>query len=157
MDYLAYATPVAEPEDLRPIPHPRIGYVGRIKHQLDWDLLITLAQRHPEWSFVLIGPQDGLGQSTSLIETLSHMPNVYFLGHKPVTALPAYTQHLDVCLLCYKVDDYTKFIFPLKLHEYLASGKPVVGSPIRSLQNFTHVITLARTASRMVAGYQRRS
>jgi glycosyltransferase involved in cell wall biosynthesis len=81
-----------------------------------------------------------------LIETLSRMPNVYFLGYKSVTTLPAYTQHLDVCLLCYKVDDYTKFIFPLKLHEYLASGNPIVGSPIRSLQNFTHVITLAQTA-----------
>jgi glycosyltransferase involved in cell wall biosynthesis len=146
VDYLAYATLVAEPEDLKPIPHPRIGYVGRVKQQLDLDLLITLAQWHPEWSFVLIGPQESLGQATSLIETLSQMPNVYFLGHKQVTVLPAYTQHLDVCLLCYKVNDYTKFIFPLKLHEYLASGNPIVGSPIRSLQNFTHVITLAHTA-----------
>jgi glycosyltransferase involved in cell wall biosynthesis len=146
VDYLAYATPVAEPEDLKPIPHPRIGYVGRVKQQLDLALLITLAQWHPEWSFVLVGPQESLGQATSLIETLSRMPNVYFLGHKSVTTLPAYTQHLDVCLLCYKVDDYTKFIFPLKLHEYLASGNPTVGSPIRSLQNFTHVITLAQTA-----------
>jgi glycosyltransferase involved in cell wall biosynthesis len=146
VDYLAYATPVAEPEDLKPILHPRIGYVGRIKQQLDLALLITLAQWHPEWSFVFVGPQESIAQAASLIETLSQMPNVYFLGSKPVTALPAYTQHLDVCLLCYKVDDYTKFIFPLKLHEYLASGNPIVGSPIRSLQNFTHVITLAQTA-----------
>jgi glycosyltransferase involved in cell wall biosynthesis len=59
--------------------------------------------------------------------------------------LPAYTQHLDVCMLCYEVNGYTKFIYPLKLHEYLASGRPVVGSPIRSLQDFAHIIRLAHT------------
>jgi glycosyltransferase involved in cell wall biosynthesis len=50
-----------------------------------------------------------------------------------------------VCLLCYKINGYTKFIYPLKLHEYLASGRPVVGSPIRSLLEFSDVIALART------------
>jgi glycosyltransferase involved in cell wall biosynthesis len=73
------------------------------------------------------------------------MSNVYFLGGKPVNALPAYVEHLDVCMLCYEVNDYTQFIYPMKLHEYLASGRPVVGSPIRSLQDFAHIIRLART------------
>jgi glycosyltransferase involved in cell wall biosynthesis len=73
------------------------------------------------------------------------MPNVHLLGPKPVSALPAYVQHLDVCLLCYGMDDYTKYIYPMKLHEYLATGRPVVGMPIRSLQRFDDVIALART------------
>jgi glycosyltransferase involved in cell wall biosynthesis len=145
VNYRAYATPLSEPIDLKPIPHPRVGYVGIIKTQLDLTLLSALAQRHPEWSFVLVGPRGNLGGQRELIHKLSSMPNVHLLGGKPVSALPAYTQHLDVCLLCYKVNDYTKFIYPLKLHEYLASGRPVVGSPIHSLQEFAHIIRLART------------
>jgi glycosyltransferase involved in cell wall biosynthesis len=145
VNYRAYATPLGEPIDLKPIPHPRVGYVGIIKTQLDLTLLSALAQRHPEWSFVLVGPRGNLGGQSELIHKLSSMPNVHLLGGKPVSALPAYTQHLDVCLLCYKVNDYTKFIYPLKLHEYLASGRPVAGSPIRSLQEFAHIIRLART------------
>jgi hypothetical protein len=94
---------------------------------------------------VLVGPQESLGDRAVLIQQLAHMPNVYHLGGKAASVLPAYTQHLDVCLLCYEVNDYTKFIYPLKLHEYLASGRPVVGSPIRSLQDFAHIIKLART------------
>ena len=145
VDYHAYATPHDEPADLKPIPHPRIGYVGRIKTQLNLSLLSALAQRHREWSFVFVGPQIGLDGHATLLQKLSHMPNVYFLGSKLVRMLPAYTQHLDVCMLCYEMNDYTKFIYPLKLHEYLASGRPVVGSPIRSLLEFAQIIRLART------------
>jgi glycosyltransferase involved in cell wall biosynthesis len=63
-----------------------------------------------------------------------------------VNALPAYTQHLDVCVMCYERNDYTKFIYPLKLHEYLAAGRPVVGSRISSLEEFQGTIALAESA-----------
>jgi glycosyltransferase involved in cell wall biosynthesis len=145
VDYQAYATPRSEPPDLNPIPHPRMGYVGIIKQQLDLPLLAALAERHRQWSFVLVGPTRHRGELVPLIQRLSQMPNVYFLGAKPVEALPAYVQHMDVCMLCYAVNDYTKFIYPLKLHEYLAGGRPVVGSPIRSLEEFSRTIRLART------------
>jgi hypothetical protein len=52
---------------------------------------------------------------------------------------------MDVCLLPYKANDYTKYIYPLKLNEYLAGGKPIVGTAIRSLLDFAHVIKLAST------------
>ena len=145
VDYGAYATPHAEPSDLAAIPHPRIGYVGRIKAQLDLRLLTDLALRHRDWSFVFVGPTGSLGEDAPLVEALSRLVNVHFLGARPVHELPAYTQHLDVCMLCYVVDDYTKFIYPLKLHEYLASGRPVVGAPIRSLQEFADVVRIGRT------------
>jgi hypothetical protein len=48
-------------------------------------------------------------------------------------------------MLCYRINEYTKFIYPLKLHEYLASGRPVVGTPIDALQPFVDVVQLART------------
>ena len=37
-------------------------------------------------------------------------------------------------------------IYPLKLHEYLAAGRPVVGSPISSLEEFRGTIALAESA-----------
>jgi glycosyltransferase involved in cell wall biosynthesis len=145
VDYRAYSTSHPEPEDLARVPHPRIGYVGRLKEQLDWSLLVNLAERHRQWSFVMVGPHQNFNRQLSLLQKFSDLPNVYFLGAKPVGALPAYSRHLDVCMLCYALTDYTKFIYPLKLHEYLATGRPVVGSPIRSLQEFSHVVKLAQT------------
>ena len=78
-------------------------------------------------------------------QELIGLPNVYYLGSKSHRDLPGYVQHMDVCLLCYLRDGYTKFIYPLKLHECLAAGRPVVGSAIRSLEKFEGVIKLART------------
>lgn len=145
VDYTAYATPAAEPPDLAGIPHPRIGYVGVIKDQLDAGLLLELARGHPQWSLVMVGPIRAGSAQEHLYAALHQLPNAHFLGGKPVPELPAYMQHLDVCLLCYVDSGYTKFIYPMKLHEYLATGRPVVGTPIRSLQDFGHVVRLART------------
>jgi glycosyltransferase involved in cell wall biosynthesis len=156
VDYDAFATPFPEPRDLAALPHPRIGYVGRVKPQLDLALVKALVGRHPAWSFVFVGPVENLREQTSLLRELSAAPNVFLLGSKTVGELPAYAQHLDVCMLCYRINEYTKFIYPLKLHEYLASGRPVVGTPIDALQPFVDVVQLARTsdewsAARMAA------
>jgi glycosyltransferase involved in cell wall biosynthesis len=145
VNYPAFATPQAEPADLARIPHPRLGYVGIIKTQLDFRVLLDLASRHVEWSFVFVGPRGKLGTDTPLVDQLSELQNVHFLGHKPIEVACAYPQHMDVCLLPYKANDYTKYIYPLKLNEYLAGGKPIVGTSIRSLLDFAHVIKLVGT------------
>jgi hypothetical protein len=43
----------------------------------------------------------------------------------------------------YRTNDYTRYIYPLKLHEYLATGLPTIGTSIRSLERFADVVTLA--------------
>lgn len=145
VNYRAFATPQAEPVDLARIPHPRIGYVGIIKTQLDFQLLFELASCHVDWSFVFVGPKGKLGADAQRVNRLSELQNVHFLGHKPIEVACAYPQHMDVCLLPYKADDYTKYIYPLKLNEYLAGGKPIVGTSIRSLLDFANVVKLAST------------
>ena len=143
VDYALYSTPVPEPADIARIPHPRIGYTGTLKVQLDWRLLGDLARRHTDWSFVFVGPKVLSAEAATVVEEMERMPNVHLLGHKTVKDLAAYPQHFDVCTMPYLVDGYTNNIYPLKLHEYLASGKPVVGAPIRSLRDFDKVLTLA--------------
>ncbi len=145
VDYKAFSTPAPEPADLAVIPRPRIGYVGVIKTQLDIDLLYELAQRHPKWSLVLVGPVGYLGSRADDYSRLCALPNLHPLGPKPLQQLPAYMQHMDVCMLCYRLDDYTKYIYPLKLHEYLASGRPIVGSAIPALDEFRDVVSIANT------------
>ena len=146
VDYAAFATPSPEPADLAGIPHPRIGYAGWLKRQLDWTLLRTLAERHPTWSFVFVGPRKAHVEIDEPMRALERLPNVHFLGRKSVAALAHYPQHFDVCVMPYALDGYTRYIYPLKLHEYLASGRPVVGSPVPALEMFADVVALPRDA-----------
>jgi glycosyltransferase involved in cell wall biosynthesis len=151
VDYAAFATPAAEPADLASIPHPRIGYVGRIKSQMDWKTLIGIARERPDWSLVLVGPLGHIGRFAGERTELFGLPNVHYLGNRSVGEVPAYIQHMDVCLLCYALTDYTRYIFPLKLHEYLATGCPVVGSDIRTLRDFASTVRIARNVDEWCA------
>jgi glycosyltransferase involved in cell wall biosynthesis len=143
VDYDWFAEPCEEPLDLTGIPHPRVGYCGYVKRQLDWDLIQGLIARHEEWSWIFVGKTSPHPELTPILESLQARPNVHFLGTKSTRELACYPQHFDACIMPYKVDGYTQYIFPLKLHEYLASGRPTVGAPIRTLQDFESVIELA--------------
>jgi len=146
VDYTLYSTPVPEPHDIAQIPHPRIGYTGHLKTQLDWRLLRELAVRHPNWSFVFVGSRLFLtGEDRLILDEMAQLKNVHLLGGKTVKELAAYPQHFDACIMPYVINGYTQNIYPLKLHEYLASGRPVIGSPIRSLKDFSEVVALAST------------
>jgi len=45
----------------------------------------------------------------------------------------------------YRQTNYTRYIYPLKLHEYLACGKPVVATPLENLREFADVLRFAET------------
>lgn len=145
VDYVSFSTPRAEPADLADIPHPRVGYAGVIKTQMDLDLMYELATRRPQASFVFVGPVGFLGPKVEAWERLKALPNVHVRGLRTVDQLPAYTQHFDVCVMCYEVTDYTNKIFPLKLNEYLATGRPVITSGIDAVLPFHNVVQIAST------------
>ena len=49
------------------------------------------------------------------MEQMSRRPNVYFLGGKPTEQLGGHAQHFDACIMPYLLNDYTKYVYPLKL------------------------------------------
>lgn len=140
--YAAYSADSPEPADIASIPRPRIGYTGVIKRHLDWPLLMRLPVVRPDWFFVFVGPIEEHLETQGAVQELARHPNVHFLGFKSQQHLAAYPRRFDVCVMPYRVNDYTKYIYPLKLHEYLASGRPVVSAQIRSVEAFGDVVTL---------------
>jgi UDP-galactopyranose mutase len=155
VDFAAYSSPADEPPDLAAIARPRIGYAGWLKPQLDWELLIALARAHPEWSFVFVGPQARKPEVEDAVAQLKAAGNVHFLGSKPTSMLHAYTRNFDVCLMPYATNWYTRFIYPVKVHEYLATGNAVVATALPNLREFSDVVAFARSPSEWSAAIAR--
>jgi glycosyltransferase involved in cell wall biosynthesis len=146
--YRALDPHLALPADVREIPHPRIGFIGFMGFQVDVDLLLGIARARPDWHLVLIGP-DQLG-GDARCRALREMSNVHMLGRKALEDLPAYSKSCDVALLPYDLSTHMATSYPLKLHEYLAAGKPVVTVPMRELWPFEDVVYLADSADAFV-------
>lgn len=151
VSYSWFATPVPEPDDMAKIPHPRIGYVGFLKRQLNWELLRTLPAHHPEWSFVFVGGVVEHPEIIPILREMSERKNVFFLGSKHAQLAAKYPQHFDVCIMPYAMNDYTKYIYPLKLHEYLATGRPIVSMPLPAVKAFSQYVALAETEEEWLA------
>lgn len=141
------------PTDLNAIPEPRLVYAGLIGVRLDLTLLVTVARRYPDWSFVFIGQVDDRGCKDELAD-LQALPNVHFLGMKPAPVVPHYLLACQVCLLPYRRSEESRHIDPIKLYEGLASGKPIVSTPIPAVLPYRDLIWLASDDSEFEAALQ---
>ena len=99
-------------------------YTGNISQsRMDFALLQKIAQQHPNKQLVCIGPVDSPEHTKY---GLDKMPNVTFLPPKTIEQLPAYLQYAQCCIIPFLANELTQSIYPLKINEYLAAGKPVV-------------------------------
>jgi len=130
------------PDDLKAITPPIVGFYGNLDScRFDVPLVVGLARRRPEWSFVLIGPfWQGFDPAP-----LRAVPNIHCLGPRPLAALPAYVKGFDVSWIPYAINGFTRSITPLKLMEYLATGKPVVSSALPAAEGHADVLRVARS------------
>ena len=142
VDYRHFAQPPQPPPaDMASLPSPRIGYAGAINEKLDLALLTSLARARPHWSLILVGPV--LFKRPEALAGLHALPNVHFLGRKSLDELPAYMHSFDVCLMPYAHNLWTANINPLKLYEYLATGRPIVSTNIPAVRDFRDVVRIA--------------
>jgi glycosyltransferase involved in cell wall biosynthesis len=121
------------PDDMKNIGSPVIGYVGAIiADRLDIKIIETIAKANTKWNVVLVGPEDDTFKNS----ILHQMPNVHFLGRKPIEELPRYVSSFDVCINPQLINSITIGNYPLKVDEYLAMGKPVVASTTKTMELF---------------------
>lgn len=114
--------------DLDKIPYPRIGFCGVIDERMDLELLGEIAEKKPEWHFVMIGPVVKIDPAS-----LPKHLNIHYLGQKSYQDLPGYISSWSVAIMPFAINQSTRFISPTKTPEYLAAGKPVVSTPIHDV------------------------
>ena len=127
------------PTDVASLTRPLLGFYGTLQDWVDFRLIRYLAERHPEWSIVLIGPV------LTDVSSLSGLGNVHLLGRKPQAVLPNYCKAFSVGIIPYQVDDRTLHVNPLKLREYLSAGLPVVSTPLPEVEDYRRYCAIAHT------------
>ncbi|HEY0587812.1 MAG TPA: FAD-dependent oxidoreductase [Pseudoduganella sp.] len=111
------------------IPQPRLGFYGVIDERFDAELIADIADAHPEWQVVLVGPVIKIDPAV-----LPQRENVHYLGQQSYDALPHFLAGWDVCLLPFALNEATRFISPTKVLEYMAAELPIVSTAIRDVE-----------------------
>lgn len=123
-----------------------LGYFGVVDERLDYELIGKLARANPNWHVVIIGPSCKVDPAT-----FPQAPNLHWLGRREYSQLPAYTKGFDVCLMPFAMNEATEFINPTKALEYMATGRPIVSTPVPDVvSNFGTVVKIAREHSAFI-------
>lgn len=85
--------------------------------------------------FMIVGDGYRLGELKRLAESLGVSGNFIFTGSVPHYKVPYYISEADVCVACFDENDITMCKSPLKIVEYLASGKAIVASRVGEVRN----------------------
>ncbi|MEM4247744.1 MAG: glycosyltransferase, partial [Candidatus Nanoarchaeia archaeon] len=108
-----------------------VGFAGHIYPGRGMEIIAKLAENMPDIAFHIIG---GANQDISYWKhKCSTLKNIFFYGFVPPSKVPAYLKSVDVLLAPYqrKVStvagiDSSNRMSPLKIFEYMASGKPFI-------------------------------
>ena len=115
-----------------------IGYYGCLAKWFDYNLVIEVAKRKPEWYFVLVGYCfDG----TADILKNARLPNIIHIPAQPYKLLPSFISAVDIQCIPFLINDITLSTSPVKLFEYMASGKPILTSEMPECLNYRTVAT----------------
>ncbi|MDQ3918449.1 MAG: glycosyltransferase [Acidobacteriota bacterium] len=122
------------------LPRPRLGYFGAIEPWLiDQEIVRRAARERPHWQWVFIG-------NKSRGVEIEALPNAHFLPPVAYEELPRYAAGFDVCVLPWETERaFTSYGSAIKVREYLATGKPVVISPLPEYEPMRDVLRIARS------------
>lgn len=139
-------TPV--PDDIAVLPRPILLYYGVLDERIAWGHLAAVADAHPEWSVVLVGP---LAEKKITQGELLRRPNLHYTGQRAYDDLPGYLKGCDVALVPFALSDATRSLSPTKTLEYFAARKPVVSTPIQDIvDHYADAAHIAHTSNEFV-------
>ncbi|AVX19940.1 Glycosyltransferase involved in cell wall bisynthesis [Carboxydocella sporoproducens DSM 16521] len=114
-----------------------IGYVGSFNQALDIDLIKYLANKRKCYNFYLVGV------GSKIKEYFKEFDNVLCFDHVDYTEIGYYIRNFSVCIIPYKINEFTQGVFPTKFLEYLSYFKPIVSTFLPDLIDYCDVVSIA--------------
>ncbi len=123
--------------ELDGLPRPLVGFWGAVDRRMDTAFVERLAGDLREGTILLIGPSDGHDPA------LDRLDRVRRLGAVPFARLPVLAAELAVLVMPYADLPVTRAMQPLKLKEYLATGKAAVVRDLPATRPWSDCLDLA--------------
>jgi len=139
-------TPV--PSAARDLGGPVIGFHGSLHEWIDIPLIAWLAGARPDWRFLLVG------HAAADVAALRGLDNIVMVGAQPYDTLPQWAKAYDVAMIPYRSTRQVANANPLKLREYLATGKPVVSTRNPEIEKFAHLVRIADDRAAFLAAIE---
>ncbi len=127
---------------------PLIGFYGLIDSHFDVGLLAGVLDARPGWHILCIGTR-----RINLSE-LERRPNFTWLPAMPYAELPLAAAQFDAAIIPYLVNAHTRTANPLKLREYIATGRPVITTPMPEVFRFEGCVRIADGPEAFVAAIE---
>jgi glycosyltransferase involved in cell wall biosynthesis len=121
------------------VDRPIVMYWGLVADWMDFELVNYLAQKHPDICFVL------MGRVCCDPKRVIDRENIFCPGPVPYQDLAQYAYFASALIIPFLINDWTKNINPLKMKEYLATGKPVISTPIPEALRNQDFVKVAHT------------
>jgi glycosyltransferase involved in cell wall biosynthesis len=125
------------PKEMQNMGRPILGFVGTLDARIDQDIVREILIRKPGVSLVFVGP------ITDDLHKLKASDRVFLLGKKDYRSIPDFINQFDVALIPYRLYENTRHMYPVKLHEYLILGKPVVSTSLPEVRQFSEAVYIA--------------
>jgi len=107
-----------------------IGYVGSLSEVVDILLIIKIAKKYPNKKILILGPV------YKNISSLRQYKNIEIEPQKNFPEILDYYKNIQIGIVPYKKNSYTRTVFPTKLNEYLISGSAVISTDIFEVNHF---------------------
>ena len=118
---------------------PLIMYIGQLHGgqyvQILFEAASIVLRNYPEAIFLIIGKGHRLSQLKELVRQRGLAGRIVFTDAIAYEFIPEYIAAADICVAPFEDNEITICKSPLKVAEYLASGKPIVASRVGEMRN----------------------
>lgn len=123
---------IERPSEFNNHEGPIITYSGAWASWVDTKLVKRISETFKQALVCIIGSEFGIKVPTNI-------PNLKYMGLKTYYQLPIYLYNSTVCIIPFLINSITVATNPIKMYEYLASGKPVVSTNLPEAQSVPSV------------------
>lgn len=129
--------------DLDNIPTPRVVYAGTLANWVDYNLLLAVARKMSDVSFMLIGYIHALAPK-NIVDELCNLKNVFHLGYQKYSELPKFYYQSAVGIVPYQPDnEHIRYSTPTKYLDYLAAGLPIISTRFPAAEDMEGLVDIA--------------